>query len=168
MKSIVRKRETGEDWKTYLRGLATEEGLEDLTDEELRRFDKKRKDKKVSNDDWQSPNDPDSRITRMKDGTTHAAYKAEHVVDLDTDLVLAAVIYQANRADTETLAESVVQAQLNVIAAESPANIQEAVADKGYHAAEDGGLGQRDIGRADVHFRAPAQSTLEVERAVGG
>ncbi len=108
MKSIVR-RETGEDWKTYLRGLATEEGLEDLTDEELRRFDKNRKGKKVSNDDWQLPNDPDSRIARMKDGTTHAAYKAEHVVDLDTDLVLAAVIYEADRADTETLAESVVQ-----------------------------------------------------------
>lgn len=135
MKSIVR-RETGEDWKTYLRGLAAEAGLENPTDDELRRFDKKRKDKKVSNDDWQSPNDPESRIARMKDGTTHPAYKAEHVVDLDTDLVLSATIYPANRADTQTLAESVTQAQLNVIAAESPANIQEAVADKGYHAAE--------------------------------
>ena len=135
MKSIVR-RDTGDDWKAYLRSLAAEAGLEDPTDEELRRFDKSRKDKKVSNDDWVSPNDPDSRIARMKDGTTHAAYKAEHVVDLETDLVLAAVIYEANRGDTETLAESVVQAQLNVIAAESPANIEEAVADKGYHAAE--------------------------------
>jgi transposase len=135
MKSIVR-RDTGDDWKAYLRTLAAEAGLEEPTDEELRRFDKNRKDKKVSNDDWVSPNDPDSRIARMKDGTTHAAYKAEHVVDLETDLVLAAVIYEANRGDTETLAESVVQAQLNVIAAESPANIEEAVADKGYHAAE--------------------------------
>jgi Transposase domain (DUF772)/Transposase DDE domain len=135
MKSIVR-RATGEDWKTYLRGLAAEAGLENPTDEELRRFDKTRRDKKVSNDDWVSPNDPESRIARMKDGTTHAAYKAEHVVDLDTDLVLSATIYPADRADTETLAESVVQAQLNVIEAESPANIQEAVADKGYHAAE--------------------------------
>ena len=135
MKSIVR-RDTGEDWKTYLRKLAAEAGLENLTDEELRAFDKKRKDKKVSNDEWESPNDPDSRIARMKDGTTHLAYKAEHVVDLDTDLILAAVIYEANRADTETLPESVVQAQLNIIAAESSANIAEAVADKGYHAAE--------------------------------
>ena len=82
MKSIVR-RATGEDWKTYLRGLAAEAGLENPTDEELRRFDKNRKDKKVSNDEWESPNDPDSRIARMKDGTTHAAYKAEHVVDLE-------------------------------------------------------------------------------------
>ncbi|MGA7415033.1 MAG: transposase [Bryobacteraceae bacterium] len=135
MKSIVR-RATGENWKTYLRGLAAETGLENPTDDELRRFDKTRRDKKVSNDDWVSPNDPESRIARMKDGTTHAAYKAEHVVDLDTDLVLSATIYPADRADTETLAESVVQAQLNVIAVESPANIQEAVADKGYHAAE--------------------------------
>jgi transposase len=134
MKSIVR-RDTGEDWKTYLRGLAAEAGLVNPTDEELRRFDKKRTDKKVSNDDWQSPNDPESRITKMKDGTTHPAYKAEHVVDLDTDLVLAAAIYEGTRADTETLAESLVQAQKNVIAVESPANIEEAVADKGYHAA---------------------------------
>jgi transposase len=134
MKSIVR-RDTGEDWKTYLHGLAAEAGIENPTDEELRRFDKKRKDKKVSNDDWQSPNDPESRITKMKDGTTHLAYKAEHVVDLDTDLVLSAAIHEGTRADTETLAESLVQAQLNVIEAGSPANIQEAVADKGYHAA---------------------------------
>src|SRR5580658_2802195 len=135
MKSIVR-RDTGDDWNTYLRALAAEAGLEDPTDEELRRFDKTRKDKKVSNDEWMSPNDPESRIARMKDGTTHMAYKAEHVVDLDTDLVLSAAIYPADRADTDTLAESVVQAQLNVIEAESPANIKEVVADKGYHAAE--------------------------------
>ena len=135
MKSIVR-RATGEDWKTYLRGLAAEAGIENPTDEELRRFDKTRKDKKVSNDEWESPNDPESRIARMKDGTTHAAYKAEHVVDLKTDLVLSAAIYPADQGDSETLAESIVQAQINVIQAESPANIEEAVADKGYHAAE--------------------------------
>ncbi len=135
MKSIVR-RATGEDWKTYLRGLAAEAGIENPTDEELRRFDKKRTDKKVSNDDWQSPSDPDSRIAKMKDGRTHLAYKAEHVVDLKTDLVLAAVVYEANRGDAETLAESVVQAQKNIIQADSPANIHNAACDKGYHSAE--------------------------------
>jgi hypothetical protein len=64
------------------------------------------------------------------------AYKAEHVVDLKTDLVLAAVVYEANRGDAETLAESVVQAQKNIIEADSPANIRDAAADKGYHSAE--------------------------------
>lgn len=135
MKSIERK-DTGEDWKEYLRRLAAEAGIENPTDEDLRRFDKKRTDKKVSNDHWQSPSDPDSRIAKMKDGRTHLAYKAEHVVDLKTDLVLAAVVYEANRGDAETLAESVVQAQKNIIEADSPANIQDAVADKGYHSAD--------------------------------
>ena len=135
MKSIERK-DTGEDWKEYLKRLAAEAGIENPTAEDLRRFDKKRTGKKVSNDDWQSPSDPDSRIAKMKDGRTHLAYKAEHVVDLKTDLVLAAVVYEANRGDTETLAESVVQAQKNIIQADSPANIHNAVADKGYHSAE--------------------------------
>lgn len=135
MKSIERK-DTGEDWKEYLRRLAEAAGIENPTDEDLRRFDKKRTDKKVSNDDWQSPSDPDSRIAKMKDGRTHLAYKAEHVVDLKTDLVLAAVVYEANRGDAETLAESVVEAQKHIIGADSPANIARVAADKGYHSAE--------------------------------
>src|SRR3954467_14625549 len=91
MKSIVR-RDTGEDWKEYLTRLMKEEGLieEDdgpPSDEELRKFDKSRTNKKVSNEEWTSPTDPDSRIARMKDGTTHLAYKAEHVVDLETEVI---------------------------------------------------------------------------------
>jgi transposase len=135
MKSIVTKT-TGEDWKEYLTRLAAEAGIENPTDEELRRFDKQRKDKKVSNEEWESETDPDSRIAKMKDGRTHLAYKAEHVVDLQTDLVLAAVIYEANRGDAETLAESVVVAQKNIVATESPANIEAVAADKGYHSAD--------------------------------
>jgi transposase len=132
MKSIERK-DTGEDWKAYLTRLAKEAGIENPSDEELRRFDKKRPDKKVSNEDWQSTTDPDSRIAKMKDGTTHLAYKAEHVVDLGSDLVLAATITPANHGDAETMCDSVAQAQLNVEAAGSEAQIKEAVADKGYH-----------------------------------
>jgi transposase len=135
MKTIERK-DTGEDWKEYLRRLASEAGIDNPTDDELRRFDKNRPKKKVSNDEWQSPSDPDSRIAKMKDGRTHLAYKAEHVVDTKTDLVLAAVVCEANRGDTETLAESVVQAQKNIIQADSLANIRDVVADKGYHSAE--------------------------------
>lgn len=132
MKSIERK-DTGEDWKAYLTRLAKEAGIEDPTDEDLRRFDKKRPGKKVSNEDWESTTDPDSRIARMKDGTTHLAYKAEHVVDLDSDLVLAASVTSANHSDAESLCDSLVQAQVNLQAAGSAAEIEEAVADKGYH-----------------------------------
>jgi transposase len=138
MKSIVR-RDTGEDWTEYVTRLMREEGVIDAahepTAEEVRRFDKARKDKKVSNEEWQSSTDGDARITQMKDGTTHLAYKAEHVVDLTSDLILAAEIYPANHTDTATLADSVAAAQLHLKGAGSEAEIEEAAADKGYHAA---------------------------------
>ena len=134
MKAIVRK-ETGEDWKEYLKRLAAEEGIEDPTDDELRRFDKKRP-KKVSNKEWESPSDPDSRIAKMKDGRTHLAYKAEHAVDLDSEFVLSATIHAADRADSATLVDSVLRAQVNLVRAGSEQEVEEAVADKGYHKAE--------------------------------
>lgn len=139
MKSIVRK-DNGEDWQQYLTRLMKEEGViaadETPSDDELRRFDKQRKDKKVSNDEWESKTDPQSRITKMKDGTTHLAYKAEHVVDLETEIIVAAEIYLADQADTRTLEDSLNQAQTNLREAGSETQIEEVVADKGYHANE--------------------------------
>ena len=134
MKTIIR-RDTGEDWKEYLRRLLAErEGVENPTDEELRRFDQKRKDKRVSNAEWVSKTDADSRITKMKDGRTHLAYKAEHVIDIETELVLAAPVHHADASDTDTLVDSVMEAQLNLQEAGVDVEIEEVVADKGYHA----------------------------------
>ena len=140
MKSIVR-RDTGEDWKEYLTRLMKEEGLLDEdddppSDDELRKFDKSRQDKKVSNEEWVSETDSDARIAKMKDGTTHLAYKAEHVLDLETEAILTAEIYHADQADTQTLEDSLHQAQLHQQQAGSERQIKEAVADKGYHANE--------------------------------
>jgi len=142
MKSIVRK-DTGEDWNKYLTRLMQEAGLLDDRDDddppsadELRKFDKARENKHVSNEEWQSPTDPDSRIAKMKDGTTHLAYKAEHVVDLETEIIVAAEIYHADQADTRTLEDSVNAAQANQQAAGSEQQIVDVVADKGYHANE--------------------------------
>jgi transposase len=138
MKSIVR-RDTGEDWKEYVLRLMREEGVigpnDEPNDEEIRRYDKKRKNKKVSNEEWVSPNDPESRITQMKDGRTHLAYKAEHVVDLKSDLILAAEIRPADQGDAQTMTDSVMQAQVNLHEAGSEQQIEEVAADKGYHAA---------------------------------
>jgi transposase len=134
MKSLVR-RETGEDWKTYVRGLAAAEGIEDPTDEELRRFDKKRK-KKTSNTEWVSSTDPDSRVTKMKDGRTHLAYKAEHALDVQSELLVAAVVYRADDADPETLPVTIELGREQLQAAAAPKQIEEAVADKGYHKAD--------------------------------
>jgi transposase len=137
MKSIVR-RDTGEDWKKYVTRLMRAEGVieadEKPTDEDIRRFDRKRKNKKVSNEDWVSKSDPEARITKMKDGRTHLAYKAEHVVDLESDLVLAAPIRLGDAGDTHTMVDSVLEAQMNLQEAGSDVQIEEVAGDKGYHA----------------------------------
>ncbi len=78
----------------------------------------KRKDKKVSNDKWESPTDRDARITKMKDGRTHLAYKAEHTVDLDTGIIVAAEVYHANQSDQETIDASMESAEDNLIRGE--------------------------------------------------
>lgn len=132
MKSIVRK-ETGEDWKAYVKRLAATEGIEIENDEDLRKYDKSRKNKRVSNDEWESKTDGESRIAKMKDGRTHLAYKAEHTIDLDSEFILDASVYHANDADSATLLTSVTAAQENLKAAEVYRDIEEVVADKGYH-----------------------------------
>lgn len=134
MKSLVR-RATNEDWKTYVRRLMKAEGIEDPSDEEVRRFDRKRK-KKTSNKEWVSATDPHSRVTKMKDGRTHLAYKAEHAVDLRSGLIVAPVVYRGDDGDAETLPVTVELARQQLTAAGSPHQVQEVVGDKGYHKAE--------------------------------
>ena len=132
MKSIVRK-DTGEDWKEYLRGLAKAEGIENPTEEDLRRLDRGRKDKKVSNKQWESPTDRDSRIARMKDGRTHLAYKAEHAVDLESEAIVATTVTFADKSDPQSGPVTLSLAEANLVLAGSETKISEAVMDKGYH-----------------------------------
>lgn len=135
MKSLVH-RVTGEDWKAYVRRLAQAEGIEDPTDDELRRFDRRRKGKKVSNAEWRSATDAEARITKMKDGRTHFAYKAEHAVDIDSGLIVSAEIYQADEADGDTMLMTAESAREQLHAAGSPHEMDEVLGDKGYHCAE--------------------------------
>lgn len=132
MKSIVRK-ETGQNWNEYLTQLAKAEGMENPTAEDLRRMDRKRTNKKVSNQDWHNPHDPEARIARMKDGRTHLAYKAEQAVDLQSQVIVAATVTHADRSDPESGAQTLVLAQYNLERAGRAAAVQELVADKGYH-----------------------------------
>jgi transposase len=132
MKSIVRK-ESGADWNEYLRSLARAEGIDNPTEEDLRRMDRGRKDKKVSNEQWQSATDPDSRIAKMKDGRTHLAYKAEHAVDLVSEAIVAAMVTYADRSDAETGPITLSLAEANVVLAGSSNRVAELVMDKGYH-----------------------------------
>jgi transposase len=130
MKSLVR-RDTGMSYDDYLRQLAQTEGIENPTKEQLARLDRKRK-KKASNDDWTNPNDPSARITKLKDGRTRLAYKAEHAVDLASGALLAVTVQPADRGDTTSYVETIEAAQREAKKSH-PMGIEEVVMDKGYH-----------------------------------
>ena len=145
LRSIVR-RDNAESYEEFLKGLARQSGLETPTREDLARIDRKRK-KKGSNREWVNPHDRDARITRMKDGRTHLAHKAEHAVDMDTGAVVAVTLQEAHLGDTTTVKETLAEAGTTVAEliereAEArpleepqvnPGGIEEVVADKGYH-----------------------------------
>jgi transposase len=135
LRSIVR-RDTGESYEAFLIGLAKASGIETPTREDLARLDRKRP-KKGSNDDWTHPDDPDARITKMKDGRTHLAHKAEHAVDLETGAVVAVTIQPADKGDTETVKETLLTAAENLETVKPDSDgVRELVTDKGYHSNE--------------------------------
>jgi transposase len=145
MRSIVR-RDNGASYDEFLTGLARQSGIETPTREDLARVDRKRK-KKGSNQEWVSPSDPDARITKMKDGTTHLAHKAEHAVDMESGAVIAVTLQAADQGDTTTIRETLAEAGETVAhlmereveqapkqePQVNPQGIEEVVADKGYH-----------------------------------
>ena len=109
MRSIER-RDTGESHEAFIRRLAEASGVETPTRADLARFDRSRKNKKTSNKEWKSPQDPDAKIAKMKDGRTHLAHKAEHGVDMDTGAIVSVTVQDASDGDTATLPETLIMA----------------------------------------------------------
>jgi len=142
MRSIVR-RDTGESYMEYLRRLAAEAGIDGSDDDAVRRMDRKRK-KKTSNEDWVNPHDPEAEVTKMKDGTTHLAYKTEQAVDLDTGAIVAITTHGGATGDSESVRETLpaagfaVAEQIDTPTAQGAYKVheqgmREVVTDKGYH-----------------------------------
>ena len=132
LRSIVR-RDTGDTYQEFLTQLAQASGIETPTREDLARLDRKRP-RKGSNDDWTHPHDPDAKITKMKDGRTHLAHKAEHAVDLETGAVVAVTIQDADEGDTTTSHDTLIAAAEHVEAVVPDGDgLAEVVGDKGYH-----------------------------------
>ena len=133
LRSIVR-RDSGEGYQEFLTKLAQSSGIDTPTREDLVRIDRQRK-KKGSNDDWKNPHDPDAKITKMKDGRTHLAHKAEHAVDLETGAIVEVTVQDADAGDTTTMTETVTGAAERVEDAvgRSPSEL---IGDKGYHSNE--------------------------------
>jgi transposase len=154
MKSIVR-RDTGESYSAYLKRLAEAEGIDAKGAAALLRMDRKRT-KKISNEDWESPSDGEAEITKLKDGRTALAYKTENAVDMETGAILAVTTHGGASADTATVQETVIEAGLAVaeLSAEKtvegnyevrPGGVEEVVADKGYHS-NDVAVGLQEMG----------------------
>src|SRR5687768_13277935 len=131
LRSIVR-RDTAATYQEFLTQLAQASGIDTPTRENLARIDRKRP-KKGSNDDWTHPLDPDAKITKMKDGRTDLAHKAEHAVDLETGAVVAVTVQDADEGDTATSIETLIDAAEQVETVVPDGEIKEVVADKGYH-----------------------------------
>ena len=130
LRSIVR-RDTGEAYPDFLTKLAHTSGIETPTRADLARLDRKRP-KKGSNDDWRHPHDPDARITKLKDGRTHLAHKAEHAVDLDTGAVVGVTVQDADTGDAETSQATLTTAAENIETVVPDGDgLQEVVGDKG-------------------------------------
>jgi transposase len=162
LRSIVR-RDNGASYEEHVTQLMKTEGIEEPTPAQRQRFDRKRK-KSLSNRDWVNPHDREARITKMKDGRTHLAYKAEHAVDLETGAVVALTVQPADRGDTASMATTLAEAGCTVtelagqaaqadavgpVSAVSEIGVERVVADKGYHskqALEDlAGVGVRTV-----------------------
>ena len=155
MKSIVR-RDTGEDYNEYLKRLAQAEGVDATDATALRRIDRKRK-KKTSNEDWESPSDSEAEITKLKDGRTALAYKAENAVDMETGAIVAVTTHGGAAADTATVGQTVIEAGVAVAellttepsqgeSAVHLGGVEEVVADKGYHSSQVAvGLGELGV-----------------------
>jgi transposase len=160
LRSIVR-RENGESYEEFLKKVASEAGIETPTREQLAQMDRKRN-KKMSNQDWTNPHDPDAKITKMKDGSTHLAHKAEHAVDMETGALVAVTLQGADQGDTTTYVETLIEAATQIAAAAEVANSEseelvnpegpaELVADKGYHSNEV----LKDLQAVDVRSYVP-------------
>ncbi len=143
LRSIVR-RDTGQKYEEFLKELAQASGIESPTREDLAKLDRQRP-KKGSNEQWKNPNEPDAKVTKMKDGRTHLAHKAEHAVDLETGAVLAVTLQGADQGDTTTIQETLSETANNLAHVQSdpqasehlrPRVMEEVVTDKGYHSNE--------------------------------
>ena len=128
-------RNTGEAYWDYVKRLAGESGIDPQDSAAVRKFDRQRP-KKMSNQEWENPHDPDAKIGPKKDGATDMIYKPETVVDLDSGAIVGAEILPGHQADHQEASTHILEAQLTINAArgEEPAllTVETATADKGY------------------------------------
>jgi len=148
----LQRKDTKERYSEYVKRLAEEAGEAASTPDEVARFDRKRKGKKCSNEEFEHPHDPDARIGRDKHGATDMLYKMEKTDDLDTGAIVSVTIQTADTGDTDSMIETLLQAEENLSVVFEDEQVAEAkvvaddtadvVGDKGYHSNEAVLIGQ--------------------------
>jgi transposase len=130
-------RNTGEAYWDYVKRLATENGIDPQDSAAVRKFDRKRP-KKMRNQEWENPDDPDAKIGPKKDGATDMIYKPQTVVDLDTGAIVGAEMLPGDQADNQEVATAILEAQQNINEARGQEpremTVETTTADKGYYA----------------------------------
>jgi transposase len=146
------KREDGQSYEAYLVELAKAEGIETPSREDIARLDRNRP-KKGSNEVWVNPHEPDAQISKTKHGATDMAHKVEHAVDMSGGAIVAVTLHGGTTHDTKSLDATLEAAAANLTevreelqkprdddddddndsGASIADQIEEVVADKGYH-----------------------------------
>src|ERR1039457_1634818 len=128
-------RNTGEAYWDYVKRLAAESGVNPQDSAAVRKFDRKRP-KKMSNEEWENPDEPEAKIGPKKDGATDMIYRPEVVVDLDSGAIVGAEVLPGNQSDQQEVCTHILEAQVTINAArgEQPEvmTVETATADKGY------------------------------------
>lgn len=105
----LQHRNTEESYREYVKKLAAEAGIDPDDTKAVRRFDKKRKGRKTSNEDWVNPHDPDAKVGRTKDGACDMVYQPEHLTDLETGAIIKAEVRTGDCGDSEELSDRVLE-----------------------------------------------------------
>lgn len=130
-------RNTEEAYWDYVKRLASEHGIDPKDGDAVRRFDRQRP-KRLSNEEWVNPHEPEAKVGRKKDGATDMIYKPEVVGDLETGALVEAQVLLGDQPDHEDVSTRLLEAQQTLNAArQEPLDqltIETATTDKGYYA----------------------------------
>ena len=128
-------RNTGEAYWDYVKRLAAESGINSQDSAAVRKFDRKRP-KKMSNDEWENPEEPEAKIGPKKDGATDMIYRPEVVADLDSGAIVRAEVLPGNQSDHQEVCTHILEAQVTINTAQDEPpevlTVETATADKGY------------------------------------
>lgn len=134
----LQHRNSDEKYWDYVKKLAAQNGIDPEDTKAVRRFDKKRKGRKTSNQDWVNPHDVEAKVGRTKDGATDMIYKPEHISDLESGAIVHVEVRPGDAGDSEAMSERVMEA-VQMVAQVVPKDKawqigQSVTADEGYFA----------------------------------